>query len=81
MRAASLASVFAFAVLSNDDPVKITSIGVTERRLSASEDLGWSDIRVLLKWLTYCEPQAPERDVVGNVLRWKSVRRGNDWNG
>lgn len=52
MRTTALTGVFAFAILADDDPVEIANGAVAERGLGAAEDLGRSDICVLLERLT-----------------------------
>ena len=73
MRATALTRILAFAVLTNDDPIKISSSCFPEWRLSPSEDACWPYISVLLEWLAYAETQPPERNMVRDVFRRASV--------
>lgn len=67
VRATTLTSVFAFAVLTNNDPVEITGLGIAKRRLSTTEDASRANISVLLERLANSQSQAPERNVIRNV--------------
>lgn len=67
MRAATLAGVLALAVLTNNNPVKVTVLAVAQRRLSAAEDSCWADIGVLLEGLANGQAETPQRDVIGDV--------------
>ena len=64
------AGIFALAVFADDDPVQPPFFGVLlarrERRRDACEDARRPHVGVLLKGLADGEPEAPERDVVGD---------------
>lgn len=51
VRATAMTSIFAFAVLADNDPVEVASLAVAKRRLSALENSSWSNIGVLLERL------------------------------
>ena len=61
--------VFALGVLSDDDPIKLGPGYLPERARDAGEDAGGTHVGVLVERLADREPQAPQRDVVGNIGR------------
>lgn len=67
MRASTLTSVLAFAVLTDNHPIKVSDITVAQGRLCAAEDTRGTHIGVLLEGLADGETEAPEGDVVGNI--------------
>ena len=67
VHAAAHAGILAFRVLADDDPVQVLGLDIAQRALNAGQDAGRADIGVLVERLADREPQAPERDVVGNV--------------
>ena len=64
VRGSAVASIFPFAVLADDHPVKITGSAVRKRGLSAPENFGGADVGVLLEGLAERETEAPEGNVV-----------------
>lgn len=71
VRSAALASVFAFRVLADDNPVEIS--GVVEWGCDAAEDARRADVGVLLERLADGEAEAPEGDMIGDVYNELSV--------
>ncbi len=67
MDAAADTGIFALGILADDDPVELRPGDVAQRRGDARQDAGRAHIGVLVEGLADGEPQAPERDVVGNV--------------
>ena len=67
MCAAAVAGVFALAVLAHDHPVEVAGTYVAQRRGYAWQDARRAHIGVLVKALADRQPQAPQRDVVGDV--------------
>lgn len=65
--ASTLACVFTFAVLSDDDPIKISGGSIAKRALCAFENLCRSHVGVLLEWLADGQTKAPKGDVIGYV--------------
>jgi hypothetical protein len=51
MGASTMASIFALAVFADDDPIKVTRLAISQRRLGALENLCGTDVGVLLEWL------------------------------
>jgi hypothetical protein len=67
VHAAADAGVFAFGVLAHDDPVEVFAAAGAQRALKPRQDAGRPHVRVLVEALADLQPQAPQRDVVGNV--------------
>jgi hypothetical protein len=69
VRAAAAAGIFAFGVLAHDDPVEIADADIAQGRGHARQNLGRTDIGVLIKALADRQAKAPQRDVVGDIGR------------
>lgn len=54
MRASTLASILAFGVLADDDPVEVACICVAKRRLGSFQNLRRPNIGELLERLADC---------------------------
>ena len=67
VRASALSCVLAFAVLAHNHPVQRARGAVSQGRFGAAEDLGRTDVGVLLEGLADGEAKAPEGDVIGDV--------------
>ena len=67
MDATADTGVLTLRVLANDDPVQVVGSATFERAVDARQDTGRTDVGVLIKTLTNFQPQAPQRDVIGNV--------------
>lgn len=67
MRSAALARIFSLAVLTNDDPVEVAGVTVTQRRLRAGQDTSGPNVCVLLEGLADSEAQPPEGNVVWDI--------------
>ena len=67
VRSASVAGVFAFAILPHDDPVEIVRAAFCKRRSNTPQDTGRTDVDVLVKRIADGKDEAPERDVIGDI--------------
>jgi hypothetical protein len=86
MSAAALACVLAFGVLSNDEPIEVSSFAIGQRGRHSPKDPRWTDVGVLLQSLTYGQAQAPElmtsstmSDSYSNRIRDKVSDRDVIW--
>jgi hypothetical protein len=67
VHAAADAGVLAFGVLAHDDPVEVVRTAALQRRVDAGQDARRPHVGVLVEALADLQPQAPQRDVVGDV--------------
>jgi hypothetical protein len=61
-------SIFALAVLADDDPVKVARLAVAERRLGSPQDLGGPNVGILLERLADGQTKTPQRNVIRDVF-------------
>ena len=64
---ATHAGVFTFGVFTHDDPVQVFGRAALEGCINAGQDAGGPHVGVLIEPLANLQPQAPQRDVVGDV--------------
>ena len=67
MDAAADPGIFAFRILAHDHPVELTAVDVAQRRGDAGQHPCGAHIGVLVERLADRKPQAPQRDVVGDI--------------
>ena len=74
--AAAHTGVFALGVFAHDDPVQVLRRAALEGGINAGQDAGGPHVGVLIEPLANLQPQAPQRDVVGDV--WVARRAEQD---
>ena len=67
MHPATHTGVLALSVLAHDDPVQIFRFAALERRVDAGKNACRAHVGVLIEALADLQPQAPQRDVVGDM--------------
>ena len=67
MGAAAMAGIFALGIFAHDHPVDIAGRHFAQRRGEAGQHAGGADIGVLIEALADFQPQAPERQIIGQM--------------